>query len=80
MVLPFNIRAEQIFCSAFFYGEADTDEVTGEDEETDDDDENDSYESLKAAENIFDPYRRYHLLRNDRQKCNILYWPMGGVA
>lgn len=29
-----------------------------------------SYESLKAAENIFDPYRRYHLLRNDRLIIN----------
>ena len=25
-----------------------------------------SYESLKASEKIFDPYRRYHLLRKDR--------------
>ena len=29
-----------------------------------------SYESLKAVENIFDPYRRYHLLRNDRLIIN----------
>ncbi len=29
-----------------------------------------SYESLKAAENIFDLYRRYHLLRNDRLIIN----------
>ena len=25
-----------------------------------------SYESLKAEDNIFDLYRRYHILRNDR--------------